>query len=164
MVSLGSVCTYIKYYCLLTNNTYTQSNAYILRDRSMDATLASSVHIPANLQTAPIPVPRGFAPISSRLVYRSIRPITTLLPSLFLRLGVCGETVNQLVRICTSSLLIFQKNLFLNHLDLSLSLPNARKDGAVSSKQSPFLFSLMLGNIEPGCLTCCHLHTFPGQT
>ena len=37
------------------------------------------------------------------------RLATTLLPSLFLRSGVCGEIVNELARICTSSLLIFQK-------------------------------------------------------
>ena len=145
MVSLGSVCPYIKYYCLLSGNTSAQSNAYILRDSSMAAALASSVHIPANLQTAPIPVRGGFGPISSRLVSRSIRPLTTLLPSLFLRSGVCGEIVNQLARTCTFSLLIFQKICSFNHLNLFLSLPNARKDGVVCSKQSSFLFSLMLG-------------------
>ena len=75
----------------------------------MAAALASSMHIPANLQTAPIPVRGGFGPISSRLVSRSIRPLTTLLPSLFLRSGVCGEIVNQLARTCTFSLLIVQK-------------------------------------------------------
>ena len=145
MVSLGSVCPYIKYYCLLSGNTSAQFNAYILGDSSMAATLASPVHIPANLQTAPIPVPGGSGPISSRHDYMSIRPLITLLPSLLLRSGVCGEIVNQLARTCTFSLLISQKNLFFNHLNLFLSLPNARKDGAVCSKQSSFLFSLKLG-------------------
>ena len=73
MVSLGSVCPYIKYYCFLSGNTSAQFNAYIMRDSSIAAALASSVHIPAKLQTAPIPVYGGFGPISSRLVARSIR-------------------------------------------------------------------------------------------
>ena len=141
MVSLGSVCPYIKYYCLLPGHTSAKLNAYILRDSSMAATLASSVHIPANLQTAPIPVHGGFGPISSRLVSRSICPLTTLLPSLFLRSGVCGEIVNQLARTCTSRRLIFQKICSLTiFISFSPSPMLGRMELCVS-----FLLSLMLG-------------------
>ena len=163
MVSLGSVCPYIKYYCLLSGNTSAQSNAYILRDSSMAAALASSVHIPPNLQTAPIPVHGGFGPISSRLVSRSIRPLITLLPSLFLRSGVCGEIVNQLARTCTFSLLIFKKICSLTILiSFSPSPMIGRMELCVPSNL-PFSSLLCWENVEPGCLTCCH-HTFPGQT
>ena len=164
MVSLGSVCPYIKYYCLFSGNTSTKFNAYILRDSSMAFALASSVHIPANLQTAPIPVRGGFGPISSRLVSRSIRPLTTLLPSLFLRSGVCGEIVNQLARTCTFSLLIFQKICSLTILiSFSPSPMLGRMEQCVLSNL-PFSSPSYWENVEPGCLTCCHLHTFPGQT
>ena len=128
MVSLGSVCPYIKYYCLFSGNTSAQSNTYILRDSSMAATLSPCIYSRQSPNRAN-PVldasPQSPADLSTG------RLVTTLLPSLFLRSGVCGEIVNELARICTSSFLIFQKNLVFNRLYLFLSLPNARKDGAV---------------------------------
>ena len=161
MVSLGSVCPYIKYYCLLSGNTSAQSNTYILRDSSMAATLSPCIYSRQSPNRAN-PVldasPQSPADLSTG------RLVTTLLPSLFLRSGVCGEIVNELARICTSSLLIFQKIWSLTVFISFSPSPMLGRMELCDPSNLPFSSPLCWEIVEPGCLTCCHLHTFPGQT
>ena len=166
MVSLGSVCPYIKYYCLLSGNTSAPFNRSMLRDSSMAATLASSVHIPANLQTAPIPVLEVSLPTSGRLVYRSTRSATTLLPSLFLRSKVCSEIVKLSISRLEYAFPVscfFKKSVLVPSWSLSPSPMLGRMELCLPNN-IPFSSPLCWENVETGCLTCCHLHTFPGQT
>ena len=60
--------------------------------------------------------------------------------------------------------LVFSKDLFFNHLDISLSpSPMLGNMELCLPSNLPFSSPLCWENVEPGCLTCCHLHTFPGQ-
>ena len=91
------------------------------------------------------------------------RLATTLLPSLFIRSGVCGEIVNELARICTSSLLIFQKICSLTIFISFSPSPMLGRMELCDPSNLPFSSPLCWEIVEPGCLTCCHLHTFLGK-